>query len=70
MKNGIKMLTIFVAIVTLSACGSAQRQVNKAEAQKTQEETKTMREYKSCVKKAKKDEEKLDICERLMKANQ
>jgi hypothetical protein len=29
-----------------------------------------MQEYKSCVKKAKTDQEKLDACERLMKAVQ
>ena len=38
--------------------------------EKTQEETKTMQEYKSCVKKAKQDQDKLDACERLLKANQ
>jgi hypothetical protein len=70
MKNGLKAGILAVAIGGLAACGSAERKVNKAEAKKIQEETKTMQEYKSCVKKAKQDQDKLDLCERLLKANQ
>lgn len=70
MKNVTRMIILAIAVVTVAACGSGQRQVNKAEAKKTHEETKTMQEYKSCVKKAKQDEEKLDACERIIKANQ
>jgi len=29
-----------------------------------------MQEYKTCVKKAKTDQDKLDACERLLKANE
>jgi thymidine phosphorylase len=55
----------------LTACGtSPEKQKAKAEARQTEEETKTMQEYKSCVKKAKTDMDKLDACERLMKAVQ
>ena len=70
MKNGPKMMILAVAVVTLAACSSGQRQVNKADAKKTQEETKTMQEYKSCVKKAKQDQDKLDACEMIIKAIQ
>ena len=69
LRKRIGMIIIIVAIGALAACGSAERKMNKAEAKKTQEETKTMQEYKSCVKKAKQDEAKLDACERLLKAN-
>jgi len=41
---------------------------NRADAKYTEEKTKTMQEYKSCVKKAKQDHDKLDACERLLKA--
>lgn len=40
----------------------------EAEAKKTQEETKTMQEYKECVRKAKTNTEKLQACEYLLKA--
>ena len=69
MKNSVRTIALVVTILALTACGSAERTVNKAEAKKTQEETKTMQEYKSCIKKAKQDEVKLDACERLLKAN-
>ena len=68
--NKVKTVILVVTLSSLAACGSAERKVNKAEAKQTQEQTKTMQEYKSCVKKAKQDEEKLDVCERIIKANQ
>lgn len=63
--------TVFVisTVVLLTACGSSpEKQKAKAEARQTEEETKTMQEYKACLKKAKTDEAKLDACERLLKA--
>ena len=66
----VKLALVVLAIITLSACGSAERKKNKAEAAYAEEKTKTMQEYKSCVKKAKEDQAKLDACERIMKANQ
>ena len=64
------ILTFSIAVL-LTACGSSpEKQKAKAEARQTEEETKTMQEYKSCVKKAKTDEDKLNACERLMKAVQ
>lgn len=61
----------FSIVLLLTACGtSPEKQKAKAEAKQTEEETKTMQEYKSCVKKAKTDTDKLDACERLMKAVQ
>ena len=63
----IVVLAGFVSI--LVACGSnPEEQKYRAEAKQTDEQTKTMQEYKSCVKKAKQDEAKLDACERLLKA--
>ncbi len=66
----VKLALVVLAIIALSACGSAERKKNKAEAAYAEEKTKTMQEYKSCVKKAKEDQAKLDACERIMKANQ
>jgi len=65
------ILLTFSIVVLLTACGSSpEKQKAKADAKKTEEETKTMQEYKSCVKKAKTDQDKLDACERILKANQ
>ncbi|MFC1579075.1 hypothetical protein ACFL3Y_01660 [Pseudomonadota bacterium] len=64
------ILTFSIAVM-LTACGSSpEKQKAKAEARQTEEQTKTMQEYKACVKKAKTDQDKLDACERLMKAVQ
>jgi hypothetical protein len=65
-----KIALIILTIISVSACSSAERKKNKAEAAYTNEKTKTMQEYKSCVKKAKEDQAKLDACERLIKANE
>jgi uncharacterized lipoprotein len=64
---------IFVAclVALLAACGSSPEQEKAAaEAKYTDEKTKTLQEYKSCVKKAEADQAKLDACERLLKAAQ
>jgi hypothetical protein len=66
----LKAALLIFMIIAVSACGSAERKKNKAEARHTDEKTKTMQEYKSCIKKAKEDQAKLDACERLIKANE
>ena len=66
----LKTVLLVATLVTIAACGSAERKKNKADAERTKEETKTMQEYKACVKKANSDEDKLDACERILKANQ
>ena len=67
--NLSKAVLVISTVILLAACGSSpEKQKAKAEARKTEEETKTMQEYKACLKKAKTDEAKLDACERLIKA--
>ena len=56
----LKSALVAVAIVTIAACGSSERKKNKAEAAYAEEKTKTMQEYKDCVKKAKEDQAKLE----------
>jgi len=64
-----KAVFVLATVIFLTACGSSpDKQKARAEAKKTEEETKTMQEYKACLKKAKTDEVKLDACERLIKA--
>ncbi len=65
-----KAALLVLMVITVSACGSSERKKNRAEAAYTDEKTKTMQEYKSCIKKAKEDQAKLDACERLIKANE
>lgn len=67
--NILKSALVVLTIITISACGSSERKKNRAEAAYYEEKTDTMQEYKSCVKKAKEDQEKLDACERIIKAN-
>jgi thymidine phosphorylase len=65
----IKSILVVSVISLLVACGSSpQQKKDLAEAKYTDEKTKTLKEYKECLKKAKGDEQKMDICERLLKA--
>jgi len=67
--NAVRFLLLTSLVSILIACGSnPEERKAKAEAELTQEKTKTMQEYKACVKKAKDDQQKLDSCERLLKA--
>ena len=63
-----KTAIFVIVLASLTACGSAERKKNKAEAAYYDEKTETMQEYKSCVKKAGDDQAKLDACEMLIKA--
>ena len=68
--NTIKSIIVVGGIALLVACGSSpQQEKDIADARLTEEKTKTMKEYKECVKKAKENTAKLDTCERLLKAN-
>jgi uncharacterized lipoprotein len=65
-----KSIIVVSTIALLVACGSSpQQKKDIADARLTEEKTKTMKEYKDCVKRAKENTAKLDACERLLKAN-
>ena len=65
----IKSILVVSAISLLVACGSSPEQKKaNAEAEYTKEKTKTLKQYKECLSKAKGDEQKMDTCERLLKA--
>jgi len=69
MSHVLKPALLMLVISILVACGSSpEKQKARAEAKYTEEKTKTMQEYKSCIKKAGENEEKVAICERLLKA--
>ena len=64
-----KLVLVAGVVALLAACGSTPEEKKAAaEAELTEEKTKTMQEYKECVKKAKEDQAKLDACERILKA--
>jgi len=64
-----KSLLVVGMVAILAACGSTPEEKKaEADAELTEEKTKTMQEYKECVKDAKEDQQKLDACERLLKA--
>ncbi len=63
-----KSVTVVAAVCLLVACGSSpQQKKDTADARLTEEKTKTIQEYKQCIKKAKEDTAKLDACERLLR---
>jgi len=66
----IKSIVVISAMALLVACGnSPQQKKDIAEARYMEEQTKTMKQYKECIGKAKTDTQKLDACELLLKAN-
>jgi len=67
MKTHIVLLTTVVAL-SLAACSSPADKKDEAQAEYTEEKTKTLQEYKECVKKSEGIEEKMAQCEALLKA--
>jgi len=66
-----KLSFLVCTAALLTACGtSPEERKDKAEAQYYEEKTRTMQEYKDCIDKAGEDQQKLDVCERLLKAAQ
>jgi len=64
----LKLIAVVFSVSLLVACGSSpQQKKDIADARLTEEKTKTIKEYKECIKKAKEDTAKLDACERLLK---
>lgn len=59
-----------IVVLGLSACAkrSPEAQKQQAEAEYTEEKTKTLQEYKKCVNDSAGDAEKLKICNALLKA--
>lgn len=62
------ILLITIAAVSLTACSTASEQKDEAQAAYTEEKTKTLQEYKECVKASEGDEAKMAQCEALLKA--
>ncbi|MFV2061609.1 MAG: hypothetical protein ACC653_13065 [Gammaproteobacteria bacterium] len=63
-------LISFIMILSLSACAkrSPEGQKQQAEANYTEEKTKTLQEYKKCVTESAGAADKLKICDALLKA--
>ncbi|HHH44921.1 MAG TPA: hypothetical protein ENK49_12355 [Gammaproteobacteria bacterium] len=70
MKHQLGILALLAAVTTinLAACTSAEERAAEAQAEYTEEKTKTLQEYKACVDDAGSDEEDLKKCEGLLKA--
>jgi thymidine phosphorylase len=65
-----KLLLAIAGTLLLAACRSAtpQEQLVRAQAEYTEEQTKTMQQYKKCISEAGGDQARLDTCERILKA--
>lgn len=61
------LLCLIILSVVVS-CSSPQDRAANAEAEYTEEKTKTLQEYKDCIAKAEQDKQKLEQCELLLKA--
>ena len=67
MKAHVILLTTVVAL-SLVACSSPAEKKDEAQAEYTEEKTKTLKEYKECVTKSEGIKEKMAQCEALLKA--
>jgi len=68
MRTTLTLMFLAVLVAAPTGCSSPERTKARAEADLAREKTKTMQEYKACLKKAGNDQEKLDACERIVKA--
>ncbi len=67
--NGLALALLISAAGFLAACGSTpEERADEAQAEYTQEKTRTLKEYKECVDEAGSDEADLKACEALLKA--
>ena len=65
----IKLLALAaITAVAIVACASPQEKAAKAQQEYTEEKTKTLRDYKKCIKKAGGDAAKQQQCDALLKA--
>ena len=67
MRMGHVVCAIVIAAL-VTGCGSAQRKVNKSEAEINKERLSLIEDYKKCIKKAGEDEAKAAACERYREA--
>jgi len=67
MKSYIALITAVVAL-SLAACSSPADKKDNAQAEYTEEKTKTLQEYKQCISASDGNQEKLVLCEALLKA--
>ena len=67
----MKLVRIFVlvlVVVTMGACGGAERKAHQAEADVRNERFRLVEKYQKCVKKAGEDSAKVDACDSYLKA--
>ena len=67
----MKLMRIFLVVIVavmMSACGSAERKANKAQAELNNEKVKLSEQYQECMKKAEGDMDKEAECEKYLKA--
>ena len=67
MKANIILLAVFI-VFNLAACTSAKDRKDEAQADYTEEKTKTIQDYKKCVADASGTESELARCDALLKA--
>ena len=67
MKANIILLAVFI-VFNLAACTSAKERKDEAQADYTEEKTKTLKDYKECVSDSSGEESKLAKCDALLKA--
>jgi hypothetical protein len=70
-RRRMKLVRIFMLVlvlVTMGACGRAERKANKAEADIRNERFRLVELYQKCVKKAGEDSARVEACDSYLKA--
>ena len=58
------------SVIMLVGCASPEQRKAEAEAEYAEQKAEILQDYRRCVKNAGDDSQKLDVCERLLKAVQ
>lgn len=69
----MKLMKIFLIVIVvgmMSACGSAEKNVQKSEAEINKQKIKISEEYQKCIKEAEGDKDKEAACEQMLKASE
>ena len=61
-------ICVLAVVILVAGCGSAQRKVNKSEAEVNKERLSLVEDYQKCIKKAGDDAEASEACDSYLNA--
>ena len=64
----MRFFLVVIVAVMMSACGSAEKSANRAQADLNNEKVKLSEQYQKCMEKAEEDKDKEVECDKYLKA--